>query len=117
MYTGPSIVTDGMVLSLDAANTKSYVSGSTVWRDMSGNEYSGSLINGPTFSNVNGGSIVFDGVDDYALGNSVPALNCFPITIMGWVSFSGSGDFVNKYTSGTLNGYRIGLSNNNGISL
>ena len=33
----PPIVTSGLVLSLDAANSKSYVSGSTVWRDMSGN--------------------------------------------------------------------------------
>jgi hypothetical protein len=32
---------------------------------LSGNNYSGSLINGPTFSSANGGSIVFDGVDDY----------------------------------------------------
>jgi hypothetical protein len=59
------IVTDGLVLYLDAANYKSYTSGSTVWRDMSGNNYSGSLINGPTFSSANGGSIVFDGVDDF----------------------------------------------------
>ena len=59
---GPRIVTDGLVLSLDAADRNSYVSGSTVWNDVSGNNYSGSLINGPTFSN---NSIVFDGVDDY----------------------------------------------------
>jgi hypothetical protein len=76
MYTGPSIVTDGMVLSLDAANTKSYVSGSTVWRDMSGNNYSGSLINGPAFSSENGGAIVFDGVNDYVSTTfTVPAQN------------------------------------------
>jgi hypothetical protein len=65
MYTGPSIVTDGMVLSLDAANTKSYVSGSTVWSDLSGNANNGTLTNGPTFNSANGGSIVFDGTNDY----------------------------------------------------
>ena len=37
MYTGPNITTDGLVLALDAANTKSYVSGSTTWNDLSGN--------------------------------------------------------------------------------
>jgi hypothetical protein len=37
MYTGPNIVTDGLVLALDAANTKSYISGSTTWNDLSGN--------------------------------------------------------------------------------
>lgn len=61
----PKIVTDGLVLSLDAGNTKSYVSGSTTWFDKSGNVNNGTLTNGPTFSSANGGSIVFDGVDDY----------------------------------------------------
>jgi len=64
-FRGPNVVTDGLVLALDAANPKSYVSGSTTWNDLSGNNNSGSLINGPTFSSENGGSIVFDGVDDY----------------------------------------------------
>ena len=63
-YRGANVVTDGLVLSLDAANPKSYVSGSTTWYDLSGNNYSGSLVNGPTFSSANCGTIVFDGVDD-----------------------------------------------------
>jgi hypothetical protein len=64
MYTGPNIVTDGLVLALDAANTKSYISGSTTWNDLSGNGNNGSLVNGPTFSSINNGSILFDGNDD-----------------------------------------------------
>jgi hypothetical protein len=67
MYTGPNIVTDGLVLALDAANTKSYVSGSTTWNDLSGNGNNGILVNGPTFSSANNGSIVFDGVNDRCL--------------------------------------------------
>ena len=64
---GPgNIVTNGLILYLDAANYLSYVSGSTTWRDISSSNLSGSLINGPTFSSGNGGSIVFDGVDDFA---------------------------------------------------
>jgi hypothetical protein len=39
------IVTDGLVLYLDAANTKSYVSGSTFWIDLSRNENNGTLAN------------------------------------------------------------------------
>jgi hypothetical protein len=62
---GPNVVVDGLVLWLDAANTKSYVSGSTTWSDISRSNVSGTLINGPTFSSANGGSIVFDGVNDY----------------------------------------------------
>lgn len=67
MYTGPNIITDGLVLYLDAANTKSYTSGSTSWNDLSGLGNNGTLTNGPTFSSANGGSIVFDGSNDYVL--------------------------------------------------
>jgi hypothetical protein len=61
----PKIVTNGLVLALDAGNTKSYTSGSTTWFDKSGNANNGTLTNGPTFSSANGGSIVFDGTNDY----------------------------------------------------
>jgi hypothetical protein len=61
-YANGKIVTSGLVLALDAADRNSYISGSTIWRDVSENGYTGSLVNGPTFSN---NSIVFDGVDDY----------------------------------------------------
>jgi hypothetical protein len=57
----PKIVTDGLVLCLDAANRKSYPGSGTSWTDLSGRGNNGTLTNGPTFSN---NSIVFDGVDD-----------------------------------------------------
>ena len=60
----PNMVTDGLVLYIDAANTKSYVSGSTTWVDIAAGN-NGTLINGPTYSSTNGGNIIFDGVDDY----------------------------------------------------
>lgn len=63
--TRNSIVTNGLVLALDAGNTKSYVSGSTTWFDISGNNNSGSLVNGPTFNSGNGGYIRCDGINDY----------------------------------------------------
>ena len=62
----PPTKANGLVLYLDAANRKSYVSGSTVWNDISGNGYSGSLANNPIFNSQNGGNIVFDGVNNYA---------------------------------------------------
>lgn len=71
----PQIVTNGLVLYLDAANAKSYPSSGTTWFDLSGNSLNGTLINGPTFDGTNKGSFVFDGVDDYVnIGNS-PVLN------------------------------------------
>jgi uncharacterized delta-60 repeat protein len=62
----PRIVTDGLVLALDAANPKSYPGSGTTWTDLSGNGNTGTLTNGPTYSSANGGSIAFDGVDDYS---------------------------------------------------
>lgn len=64
-FGGPNTLETGLVVSVDAANTNSYTSGSTTWLDLSGNNNSGSLINGPTFSTDGGGSIVFDGSNDY----------------------------------------------------
>jgi hypothetical protein len=59
----PKVITDGLVLYLDAANRYSYVSGTT-WNDISRGGNNGTLVNGPTFNSANGGSIVFDGTDD-----------------------------------------------------
>lgn len=64
---GPDIVTSGLVLSLDAANTKSYPGSGTTWTDLSGNGRNGTLTNGPTYSSSNNGTLVFDGTDDYVL--------------------------------------------------
>ena len=58
------IVTDGLVLCLDAANTKSYPGSGTTWTDTIGGNV-GTLTNGPTFNSANGGYIAFDGTDDY----------------------------------------------------
>ena len=62
---GPRIVTNGLVLCLDAGNSKSYAGSGTSWTDLSGNGNNGTLTNGPTYSSANKGSISFDGVDDY----------------------------------------------------
>ena len=67
--TRNSIVTNGLILYLDAANRQSYPGSGTTWRDLSGNGNNGTLINGPTFDNANNGSIVFDGVNDYVSMN------------------------------------------------
>lgn len=60
----PRIVTDGLILCLDAANRQSYPGSGTVWRDLAGSN-NGTLINGPTFSSANGGVIALDGGNDY----------------------------------------------------
>lgn len=65
-----SIVRNGLVLHLDAANPKSYPGTGTAWNDLSGRANNGTLTNGPTYNSANNGSIVFDGVNDYAIISS-----------------------------------------------
>lgn len=60
----PRIVTDGLVLCLDAANAKSYPGTGTTWTDLSKNNIVGT-INGPVFDSSNKGGFVFDGTDDW----------------------------------------------------
>jgi hypothetical protein len=74
-YAFGQIVTNGLVLSLDAADKNSYSGSGTSWNDLTTNLYTGSLVNGPTFSSANQGSIVFDQTNDYATYQSNPALN------------------------------------------
>ena len=59
------IVTDGLVLCLDAGDRMSYPGAGTTWTDLTANKNNGTLTNGPTFDSANGGSIVFDGTDDF----------------------------------------------------
>ena len=81
---GPKIVTDGLVLCLDAANSKSYPGTGTAWNDLSGNGNNGTLINGVGYNSNNGGSLVFDGVNDYADISNVLSL----ISALNYHSFS-----------------------------
>ena len=87
----PKIVTNGLVLCIDAANPNSFVSGSTVWNDLSKSSTNGTLTNGPIYNSANGGSIVFDGTDDYV---SIPDINVTnQISIEAWVYANSVGSY------------------------
>ena len=62
---GPQIVTRGLVLCLDASSTKSYPGSGTTWYDVGIIKNNGILTNGAAISSFGGGSIEFDGVNDY----------------------------------------------------
>lgn len=64
VYSGPEIVNSGLVLHLDAANPLSYPGSGTTWTDLTSNRYNGTLVDGPTFSSNDKGSLVFDGLND-----------------------------------------------------
>ena len=104
---GPKIVTDGLVLCLDAAIGKSYPGSGTSWTDLSGNGNNGTLVNGPTFSSANGGSIVLDGVNDYI---STTSISISTFTYEGWL--------YNNLTGGSTNyGYFFSGSDGRGLAV
>jgi hypothetical protein len=82
----PKIITDGLVLYLDAANTKSYPTTGTTWSDISRSSNNGTLTNGPTFSSTNSGSIVFDGTNDFvATSNNINISGSNARTLECWI--------------------------------
>ena len=66
---GASIVRNGLVLCLDAANVKSYPGTGTAWNDISGNGNTGTLVSGPVYSSTNSGIFTFNGTDRYVSGS------------------------------------------------
>jgi hypothetical protein len=116
----PKIITDGLVLYLDAANAKSYVSGSTTWRDISRGGNNGTLVNGPTFNTSNGGSIVFDGVDDYVDCDTASSLNdaLTGLTVSVWykVGTKRTEIIAENGTSFTTNTFYIAQEDANNLS-
>ena len=67
-HHSPRIVTDGLILTLDAINPKSYPGSGTVWYDLSGNGHNFNLINGPSLTSE---GLAFDGTNQYAnIGSS-----------------------------------------------
>ena len=63
------VVQSGLALNLDAGASTSYPGSGTTWTDLSGNGNTGTLVNGPTYDSANGGSILFDGTNDYMSAN------------------------------------------------
>jgi len=83
-----SVITAGLQLYLDAGRSASYSGSGTTWTDLSGNGRNGTLTNGPTYSATNGGSIVFDGTDDFVqCSGSVTATAA---TFVAWIRRNGS---------------------------
>ena len=106
-YRGPKIVTSGIQLYLDAADRNSYPGSGTTWRDLSSNGLTGTLTNGPTFSQSNAGVINFDSVDDYV--ENVGSTSSFSFiqntgiyTISAWVKLNALG--TDRYFLGNNDG-------------
>jgi hypothetical protein len=105
---GEPIVIDGLVLLLDAGNPASYPGSGTTWSDLSGNGNNGTLVNGVGYNSDNGGSLVFDGVDDYVL--TPVNIDANPNTVSAWFnasSTSGARGIVLTDNGGWDKGFEI----------
>jgi len=118
---GPRIVTDGLILCLDAANTKSYPGSGTAWNDLSGSSYNGTLYNSPAFSSANKGIINFDGTDDHCPLDTTTSSEIrnisTPYTLMAWIRphTQHTGAIVGAYScSGTTMGIYFRVYSNSG---
>lgn len=105
----PSIVTDDLVLYLDAANPKSYPGTGTTWYDLSGNGNNGTLVNGVGYDATNKGSMTFDGVNDYITRS---AINVSYLTVSAWINWSNfisgnSGYAIISNCSSSSNGFML----------
>ena len=116
----PRIVTDNLVLALDAANVKSYPGSGTTWTDLSGKGNNGTLTGGPTYGSDNGGFFEFDGDNDYVdlgtISTSNPLQMDDPsgggLTISWWGYFDDAGDYLQRIFeksngTGASNGWGI----------
>lgn len=65
------LVTDGLILNLDSTDTNSYPGTGTSWDDLTSESNDFTLVNGPTFSTDDGGTIVTDGANDYIEADAV----------------------------------------------
>ena len=114
---GPDIIEDGLVLCLDAANINSYPKSGTTWSDLAGSN-NGTLTNGPTFDAGNGGSIVFDGTNDYVDVSGTASLNApisTDITISTWIYITKNNAWQGVITKNRSTFTQVGLflSSNN----
>lgn len=111
-----NIVTDGLVLCLDAANPRSYSGAGSTWSDLSGNSNHGTLTNSPTFDAVSK-SFNFDPTNSYLTIPNSPSLNTDYITVEYILSDSHSlhaYPIVNKSSEATEGRFwRIGVTSPN----
>lgn len=85
-WRGPNIVKDGLSLYVDPGSPNSYYNKEgTAIKDISGNNFTGSLINGPIYSTNGSGSIIFDNTDDILSTNHRFSGDLTGLTVSTWL--------------------------------
>lgn len=106
------IVTNGLILNLDAGNASSYPGTGTTWTDLSGQNNNATLINGVGYSSTNGGVMTFDGINDYCQTASWTSPDSF--TLQAWVSvdYTNSATFARIVEKGLNTDFNLVLNKN-----
>ena len=114
----PPIVTDGLTMNLDAANTASYPGSGGNWLDLSGNGNNGSLIGGVAFNPASSGFLVFDGTNDYVTTPVVieAPTNSNLQTFSAWLVNTSGSVFGSSAVSNGMCHLRITLSSAGNLS-
>jgi hypothetical protein len=99
----PSIVTNGLVLCVDAGNPRSYPGSGTSWRDAISSGFNFTLINSPTYSSSNLGFFTFDGVNDIATSGYNTALDTQTPTVEVWVRTNATNQGGFWFEKGSVN--------------
>lgn len=121
---GPNIVTDGLILCLDAGNRESYQGNGPTWANLISDLISGSLVSSPTWSQSNLGFFSFNGTNQRIELTTSPILqftNTQAYTISAWVNWSVSStsviDAIYNYGIATSNfrGYYLSLDDSGAV--
>jgi hypothetical protein len=120
-----NLVTSGLILHLDSGNSSSYSGSGTTWNDLSGNNRNATLINGPVYSSLDGGKIMFDGINDYAEISNPPSFGSGDFSVEVWfkrkestLTWDGS-YLISKWSSGAnaaWNEWGLGFGDSQGSS-
>jgi hypothetical protein len=109
----PKIVSNGLVLYLDAANPRSYPGTGITWSDLLLSGNNGILTGGPTFNNANGGSIVFNGTNYIdSITQLIPIQDNTPFTvdIIFRTTSTGTAHLIGNWNINVSPGWRIDLN-------
>jgi hypothetical protein len=85
-FSDPALITDGLILNYDFGSAETYPGVGNTATNLVGTGYTGTLTNGPAYSTLAGGSLTFDGTNDY-ISSLDPGL-ALPFTMSVWVYFN-----------------------------